>query len=127
MGEQWQKNAATKDYVIENGAPAKTASGDLLVPAFYRLQCPKNKWMYAPPDFGSRLGEVKKNNSTTPHTVQLTETLAAQALEPIVRDGRASEVVTRVVEQGRAQGVGFRAWLVGQNGEPQVLDLPSVG
>lgn len=128
MGEQWQRDPKTLDYVIESGAPAKTDPGDLKIPAFIRLRCPREKWMYAPNrQYGSRLREVKKNNMTSPHSVQLTETLAAQALSPMVDDGRATEVQATVVEQGRAQGIGFVVVIISKNGQPQQIELPSVG
>lgn len=126
MAEQWDRDPKTLDYVVSNGAPVNTPAGDLLVPAFIRLRCPKGRWMYDT-TLGSRLGEVKKNTMTSPHSVQLTETLAAQALQPLIDDGRATEVTTTVVEQGRPQGIGFVAVITGKNGQPQVLQLPSVG
>jgi len=126
MAAQWDRDPKTLDYIVQNGSPVNTPPGDLLVPALIRLRCPKNKWMYNP-DLGSKLSEVKKNTMASPHNVELIETLAAQALKPMVDDGRALDIAAKVVEQGRAQGIGFVAEIIGKDGQPQVLGLPSVG
>lgn len=123
MSESWNINPATGDYIIENGSPVPTES--LKIPAYIRLKVKRGTWMYAPDSsYGSDLYLIKKRRTTqSPSNV---ETAASLALQPILDDGRASEIeVTATVATRNA--VGLETKITDARGEPELLVIPSLG
>lgn len=123
MAEQWDRDPKTGDYIMTGGAPKLTAENDLRIPAYHRLKIQRRRWLHAPDSsYGSSLADVKKNSSGA---VQLTQTLAEQALAPIVEDKRATTATAEVTDQTR-DGIAFTASLVDANDHVQSIDLPGI-
>ncbi len=89
----WVIDPTTGDYVMTQGKPVDSA--DLKFPAYYRLKIKRQKWMYAPDSkYGSDYYKVTRNYTTKPQTA--LEKIAARALQPIVDDGRATNIAVTV-------------------------------
>ena len=81
-------NPGTGDYVIENGDTVQDFT--LLYPAYVRMKTQRKKWLYAPDDtYGSDLYKVKKRGNNTP---RLLESITTKTLQPLIDDGRATEI-----------------------------------
>lgn len=94
----WNINPLTGDYVMSKGAPEQ--SNSLLLPAYYRLKTKRQQWMYAPDlNYGSDYYTVKKRPANA--TNSRLEQIGANALQPIVDDGRASEITVEVTGNSR--------------------------
>lgn len=116
---QWKIDPATRDYVMENGAPVETES--LTAPAYIRLRVRRKKWLYAPDElFGSDLADQKRQNPA------LIESLAARALQPIVEDGRAAELSVSSIGASR-HGLQLQIDITDAQGEPQALTIDPIG
>lgn len=80
----------TGDYVITNGDTVKDFS--LQYAAYVRMKVQRKNWLYAPDaKFGSDIHKVLKRGNNTP---RLLETMAYQAMQPLLEDGRAKEITT---------------------------------
>lgn len=89
MNQNWNIDPKIGDYLLVKGAPEQTDS--LNIPAYIRLKTKRTQWMYAPNDeFGSDFYLVKKRR--TNENASTIENIAARALQPIVDDGRASQI-----------------------------------
>ena len=120
---QWDRDPATGDYVVENGAPVNTDS--LRVPAYIRLRAHREGWLYAPSrDFGSAIADVKKLSSTVKDT--LLENLHEQALAPLIADGRASTITAETIERARG-GRAVRVTIVDRQNKPEDFDFAPIG
>jgi phage gp46-like protein len=84
----WQVNPATGDYLMTKGAPIDDDS--LIYPAYIRIKVPRKKWLYAPDDkFGCDFNGNQRFNGADLIGIQ---TKYQNALQPMIDDGRASEV-----------------------------------
>ena len=124
MAQSWDIDPVTGDYVMVGGAPAQTDS--LKIPAYFRLKIPRGNWLYAPDrnKYGSNFHLVTKRQ-TTGDSSQL-EAIAANALQPLADDGRASSIEIQTVTVAR-QGIGLETQIVKSNGQIDQLILPSLG
>ena len=119
----WLINPLTGDYVLNGGAPTQTNS--LQLPAYYRLKIKRKKWMYAPSDdYGSDYYTVVKRPASNSNS--LLETIGANALQPIVDDGRASSIEVQVVENVR-HGSGLQVTITDSSGQVEVQTFKGVG
>jgi len=93
----WLINPRTGDYDIANGDPQRDES--LQFPAYLRLRVTQGEWLYAPDDtYGSNFRNVRKR--TTNVTRILTD-VCTQALNPLLEDLRANDIVVESVSSGR--------------------------
>lgn len=123
MAQNWKINPESGDYVLDGGKPVETDS--LTIPAYVRLKTDRTKWLYAPDDqFGSDLYLIKKRKTTQDPT--LMESTTAQALQPIVDDGRASEIEVATVFNSR-NALGMQIDILDAQGEKDTLSIPGLG
>lgn len=121
MAQSWYIDPVTKDYVMEGGAPKVTDS--LLIPAYIRLKTKRTQWMYAPnTKYGSDIYTVRKNRTTS--DASRLERLSANALSPLVDDGRAAEITVETTEVVR-HGVALKATVTSaETQEPETMIIP---
>lgn len=87
----------TKDYVIVQGNTVKDYT--LQFAAYVRLMVQKKTWLYATDEsFGSDLAKVKKRSGNTP---RLLESITTKALQPLLDDNRAKDIVIVSKPQAR--------------------------
>lgn len=122
-GFYWEVDPKTGDYVMEGGAPKITDS--LKVPAYIRLKTKRGGWLYAPDtEYGSDFHLMKKRRSS--ENASTIEDAAARALQPMVDDGRATEieVETQVLTRNN---VGMQVDIVDSTTERvETLVLPAI-
>lgn len=123
MAQNWLIDPTTRDYVMEDGAPVETDS--LLVPAFHRLRIQQGSWMYQPDDrYGSRFSVFKKRE--TGGDMSDIENVALIALQPILDDGRASQIGVEATSATR-HTVGLKAVVIKARGTFDQFEIPSLG
>ncbi len=121
--QSWDLDPASGDYVMDGGKPLETTS--LRIPAYIRLKTSRTRWLYAPDErYGSDFYSLKKRQTT--RDASQVETIAANALQPIVDDGRASEITVNANVVAR-HGVGMEALILRNSGIQDILVLPSLG
>lgn len=123
MAQNWNLDPKTGDYVLIGGSPEQTNS--LQIPAYIRLKTPRTRWLYAPDErYGSDFYTLQKRQTTRDSS--LVETVAANALQPIVDDGRAQtiEVETTVLARN---AIGLQTEILTADGSIEELTLPSLG
>ncbi len=87
--QTWEVNPTSGDYVLVNGSPKETDS--LKMAAYFRMRVRRDQWLYAPNNkYGSKFHELKRNQIQNGPT--FIEAVAEDALQPIVDDGRATEI-----------------------------------
>lgn len=119
MSQTWKIDPRSGDYIMEKGAPVPTDR--LSEPCFYRLRTKRTQWMYAPDtDFGSDYYLEKKNRTTGDQSK--LETIGAKAVQPIVDDGRASEVEIVATEVAR-NGVALTLKITDAQGQVERLTI----
>lgn len=119
----WQINPMTKDYVMTNGAPVD--SDDLIYPAYYRLMVQRTRWMYAPDTgYGSDFYTVKKHFS--PNEVNSLTDIALKALQPMIDDGRASDIEATYGSSLGRNDAQLNITITDAMGQPQQLSLPAL-
>jgi phage gp46-like protein len=102
----WLIDPVTGDYVINKGNPVRDES--LQFPAYARLKIKRQGWLYAPnKDYGSDYSSVRKRTNSTQ---ALLESIGIKALQPMIDDGRASEVAFTLDQSSR-------------NGESQICSI----
>ena len=107
---------------MENGAPKQTNS--LRIPAYHRLRISRTKWLYAPDNqYGSDFYALKKRKNSS--DVTTVENTAARALQPLIDDGRSSEISIEAKVNTR-HNVGLQTQITDAQGEPEELNLPGV-
>lgn len=89
---------ATGGYQVQNGAPVRDPAGGLENAVYLRLRTPLGSY-WADPTLGSRLHELQREKDLSRVAV-LARQYAEQALEPIVADGRATEIQVSVDRPG---------------------------
>lgn len=123
MSQSWNLDPTKGDYVMDGGAPEQTDS--LTVPAYFRLKTKNGKWLYAPDNkYGSKFYTVLKrpvNNSNL-----TLENIAAQALQPMADDGRASQIQVDVVENQR-NGTALQISITDASGEVETATFSGIG
>lgn len=120
----WRIDPKTGDYLMVNGAPVDDPS--LIYPAYYRLKTKRTKWLYAPDtSYGSDLYTIKKRFN--PNDVNPVSNIAEVALQPMVEDGRASDVSVGYLAPAGLNDIQLSAIITDAQGQPQTLNLPSVG
>jgi phage gp46-like protein len=118
----WLIDPITGDYVINKGNPVRDDT--LQFPAYARLKIRRGSWMYAPnSDYGSDYSTVRKRTNTTQ---ALLESIGNKALQPMIDDGRASEVVFSL-DQSSRNGESQICSIVDTDSNILSFELPSVG
>lgn len=119
----WNINPTTKDFVSVNGSPVSTES--LTIPAYIRLKTKRLKWLYAPDsNYGSDFYLLQKRQSTK--DASNVEAVAVKALQPMIDDGRATEIEVSA-DIATRNAVGMTTKIVDARGEPDLLVIPSLG
>lgn len=120
---QLKINPVTKDYELDGGKPVNTESLDS--PAYIRLKVRRKEWLYAPDDkYGSDLATIKKRHST--QDASAIENVAAIALQPMVDDGRASQIdITADAVYRNAASLQIK--IMDAQGKPTNLNLKAIG
>lgn len=114
MSETWLLNPESGDYVVDDqGKPV--IDNSLKVPAYIRLRAPRTQWMYAPDvNYGSDFYQGKlKHNPESRKTVEL---IAQRALQALMTDGRARQIIVDTVTQSRFS-LGFRTVILDIQGQ----------
>jgi phage gp46-like protein len=123
MAKSWEIDPQKRDYVLDRGAPKQTDS--LRIPAYMRLKTKRNTWMYAPDDqYGSEF-HLKRKRRTSGDNSEV-EDLAVSAVQPIVDDGRASEIEVQSVLRTR-NNVGMKINITDAEGNVETLSFDSLG
>lgn len=100
--QSWDIDPIKGDYVNDKGSPKQTNS--LKVPAYFRLKTKRQQWLYAPDSkFGSDFYTVQKRPAENGN--QRLETIGASALQPIVDDGRATQVEVQITQNTRSAAI----------------------
>ena len=123
MPQNWNIDPQKKDYVMQGGAPQQTDS--LQIPAYIRLKTNRTQWLYAPDtNYGSDLYTVQRNRTTSDPS--FLEAIAAKALQPIVDDGRASQITVTTVTDFR-NAVGLQTTILDAQGTPEEFLINGTG
>ena len=123
MLQSWEIDPSTGDYIIQNGVPVPSSSLDY--PAYYRVKTPRLQWLYAPDTkYGSDFNTIQKNLTTKPPV--LIENVAARALQPMVDDGRATNVDVTVTQLARS-GVSLQLDITTAQAQTSTFTIPSLG
>lgn len=121
--QNWLINPDTGDYVLENGKPVETNS--LQMPAYFRLKIKRQSWMYAPDDkYGSDYFTVKKR--PTSNSNARMESIGANALQPLIDDGRASEIELTTTQNVR-NATGLEVKITDASGEVEAQTFKGLG
>lgn len=122
MGQNWQIDPITGDYVMDGGAPVQTDS--LQVPAYYRLKITRNQWLYNPgPTYGSTFQLIRKRPPGGDNTA--IENTALAALQPILDDGRAVSITVDSRDESRSN-VALEVFIEKQRGVFDQLSIPAL-
>jgi phage gp46-like protein len=119
MSKQWAIDPTRRDYEMTGGAPRETAS--LTVPAYYRLSAKRRTWMYAPDETWGSDFHLEKKRATN-QDASRQETIAARALQPMIDDGRASEIEVNAAEKTR-HGLSLAIRITDGQGEPEQINF----
>lgn len=116
-GESWKLDPETRDYEQEDGAPVIDLT--LKMPIYFRTMVPRTRWLYAPDTrYGSDFWQVKtKQGANSPALVQ---GIQERAVQPIIEDGRASEITVTPSALAR-QGIALDVKAVDSSGKEQEL------
>ena len=98
---EFARDMTTGDYVVDaSGAPVLDTS--LAPPMFSRLRGHRNGWMYAPDKtWGSDFWQYNRRQSIK-FTDTLGQSLATAAIQPMVDDGRADQLVVTTTASQRS-------------------------
>lgn len=122
-GESWVINPATKDIQVANGVPVKSKS--LNTPVYVRYMAHRTQWLYAPnPQWGSDFFLAKEKQISSSPTA-LTA-IGKRALQPILDDGRATEVDVSIAQRNRSATV-LATQVTDSTGEVQQPSLVPIG
>lgn len=122
MAQTWAQDPKTGDYIMNNGVPVET--DELTAPAYIRLKAKRTQWQYAPDvDWGSDFYLIKKHR--TNQDASVIENVGARALQPMVDDGRSSQVTVTATVVTR-NGVGMETKITDATGNVKKLVLPSL-
>ena len=121
--KNWTIDPKTGDYVMNGGSPIETSS--LQVPAYIRLKTRRSNWLYAPDsDYGSDYYLLRKRQGVL--DASTVETIGERALQPIVDDGRASEITVQTSQTAR-HGIAMETKIVDAKGEPEEITFVGLG
>ncbi|MES2237607.1 MAG: phage GP46 family protein [Pseudomonadota bacterium] len=97
-------NPVTRDYIIVQGAVVRDPADGLANAVYLRLMTPLGSY-WADATLGSRLHELQRAKDL-PRVELLARQYAAQALQPILDDGRATavDISTERIKAGDATG-----------------------
>lgn len=123
MAQNWEIDPATRDYVMEGGAPKQTDS--LRIPALIRLRIGRGEWMYAP-DANYGFDKSVLTKRVTNGKTGTIENAAARAVQAIVDDGRAAQIDVTATEANRPN-VGLDVTIHEASGKIDNLNLKSLG
>lgn len=108
---------------MSGGAPEQTNS--LKLPAYYRVKIKRGQWLYAPDSsYGSDYHTLKKRPSINSNS--LLENIGANAVQPIVDDGRAKSIEVQVTENGR-HATGLKCKIIDASGQVELVTFPGIG
>lgn len=121
MGKSWKIDPQTRDYVMTKGSP--TQDDTLKTPAYIRLMAPRNNWLYAPNDkWGSDYYLMHKRVGD----YAAVEEVATRALQPVIDDGRASDVEAVITDSQRGAAE-LKVNITDSSGIPEVFNFTPVG
>lgn len=115
----------TRDYVIVDGAPTRDPAGGLANAVYLRLSTPLGTY-WGDPTLGSRLHELQREKDKARVEV-LAKQYAEQALEPLLKDGRATAINVSTQRVKTADGTGRLNLLIevdAASGEHLVFNHP---
>jgi phage gp46-like protein len=99
MAQNWDRDPITGDYLLQGGSPKQTDS--LRIPAYNRLKVKRGTWLYAPDSsYGSDFYTISKR--PTENANARLENIGLAALQPMLDDGRASEIDVTLTENQRS-------------------------
>lgn len=120
----WRIDPKTGDTLMVNGSPVEDDS--LIYPAYYRLKIKRSQWLYAPnTSYGSDFYTVKKRFN--PNDTNPLINIANVALQPMIDDGRASEINASYTTPKSLNDTQLSVEIKDAQGQPQTLKLPAVG
>lgn len=121
--KSWDINPNTGDYTVTRGAPVE--SGNLQLPAYYRLKIKRGQWMYAPNNvYGSNLYLLKKNQASK--SARAVEQASLDALQPILDDGRA-ETIDVLIQESSRHGLGVQINILDNAGDVERFVFEGLG
>ena len=124
MAQHWDVDPVSGDYLQSGGQPVQTDS--LRIPTFYRWRTKRKLWLYAPDDqYGSDFHTLRRN-LTSDNDVSIIERLGANALQPMVDDGRARVIDVEVKKRDR-HGLCLGAKITEARGEVEQFELTPIG
>ncbi len=123
MGQNWDRDEKTGDYLMKDGAPVQTDS--LRIPAYHRLKISRTRWMYAPDSrYGSDFFKMKKRQ--TNGDTSAVENTAARSLQPLLDDQRAQRIDIEFDAVSR-HGVGVKIRIISAEGQAEDFTINSLG
>lgn len=87
-----------RDYTLVGGMPQRDPAAGLANAVYLRLTTPLGSY-WADPSLGSRLHELQREKDKT-RVALLARQYAEQALEPLIADGRASDIDVSTEQPG---------------------------
>lgn len=122
MAQSWNLDPKTGDYVMSGGAPEQTDS--LTIPAYIRMKTKRTQWLYAPnSDYGADFYLVKKRR--TNENASSIENIAGRALQPLIDDGRSSNISITTTDVAR-HGLQLETQITDARGQVETLVLPQI-
>lgn len=104
-------NPVTRDYEIAvGGALRRDPAGGLANAVYLRLMTPLGSW-FGDATLGSRLHELQREKDL-PRVEALAKQYARDALQPILQDGRGTDLEVETERQKDASGAGRLALVV---------------
>ena len=121
--QSWNMDPKKGDYVMTGGQPQQTNS--LQVPAYFRLKIKRQQWLYAPEaNYGSDYFTLKRRPSDNAN--ERLESIGVAALQPLVDDGRATNVTVDVVLNRRFAS-GLQVKITDASGNVEVETFQGLG
>lgn len=100
MSDAWI-NPVTGDYELTSGTPKRDPAGGLANAVYLRLMTPLGSY-WSDPAIGSRLHELQREKDLSRVAV-LARQYAEQALAPILKDGRATQINVSTEQPGNGR------------------------
>ncbi|WP_334158725.1 phage GP46 family protein [Oryzomicrobium sp.] len=91
-------DSSARDYILVGGLPQRDPAAGLANAVYLRLTTPLGSY-WADPSLGSRLHELQREKDKT-RVALLARQYAEQALEPLIADGRASDIEVSTEQPG---------------------------
>lgn len=123
--QSWDIDPITGDYILDPATGRPKTTNSLRVPAYFRLKIKRTQWLYAPDSkYGSDYYTIQKRPAANAN--QRFENIAIKALQPIVDDGRASQVAA-TVEVNTRDSTQLDVEIVDATGEVEPVTFNGLG